>query len=539
MPIFVILLDQFQFKANGLVSGLRSLLALLLVVSLPVYADSELESSQRGRHIFFHGEKSNGESFTANVGAASIPVPATALPCAGCHGRDGQGKPEGGVRPSNITWFNLSKNYGGTTSIGRRYDAYDASSFLTAVTEGIDSAGNKLDTSMPRYNIARQDARDLVAYLKIIQDDFDPGISREAIVIGTLQPTTQFQARAADAMVSVMQARLDEINRQGGIYGRQLKLTVVPYEDRQSFIARSSKLLNGDQVFALVNAYSGSADDSLVDMVEAAGVPSIAPYTQFPAAEDGRHLYTFYLHGGLDAQIAVLVRRASEKARDSSKAFVFYQQDGGFENHARKALGLLKKNKVTHAQLLAYVNNTPKLLSDFIDLEANPNPVVLFLGPSGDLIKLLGRQAPGQKSPHLFMPGFFVSSHILKLNDEYARQLEMAYITVPDSNKEGQDLLKFRQFMRRNNLDPDYLSARLFAYGAMETLIEGIKRSGKRITRKKLVDAVEELYGFDAGLNRPISYGSQRRTGLLGAHVVKLDPEHKRLSPTGTWVRLD
>ena len=42
-----------------------------------------------------------------------------------------------------------------------------------------------------------------------------------------------------------------------------------------------------------------------------------------------------------------------------------------------------------------------------------------------------------------------------------------------------------------------------------------------------------------AGLNRPISYGSQRRTGLMGTHVVKLDPEHKRLSPTGAWVRLD
>lgn len=392
---------------------------------------------------------------------------------------------------------------------------------------------------MPRYNIARQDARDLVAYLKIIQEDFDPGVSKDEIVFGTLQPVTPLQARAADAMVSVMQTRLDEINRQGGIYGRKLKLMVMPYEDRQSFIAQSSELINGDQVFALLNAFSGAADDSLVDMVETVGMPSIAPYTQFPAAEDGSHLYTFYLHGGLDAQIEVLARRASEIALDTSKAFVFYQQDSGFENNAQKALGFLKENKIAHAQLIAYTSNTPKLLSDFIDLEANPNPVILFLGSSRDLVKLLDIQAPGQKLPYLFMPGFFVSSHILKLTDAYARQLEMAYITVPDNNKEGQELLKFRKFMRRNNLAHDYLRARLFAYSATETLIEGIKRSGKRITRKKLVDAVEELYGFDVGLNRPISYGSQRRTGLMGAHVVKLDPEQKKLSPTGAWVRLD
>ena len=103
------------------------------------------------------------------------------------------------MRPSDITWLNLTKKYGGTTSIGRRYEAYDESSFLAAVTEGVDSAGNKLDTSMPRYNIARQDAQDLVAYLKIIQEDFDPGVSKDEIVFGTLQPVTQFQARVADA----------------------------------------------------------------------------------------------------------------------------------------------------------------------------------------------------------------------------------------------------------------------------------------------------------------------------------------------------
>jgi len=509
---------------------------VLLAISLPGHADTE--SSKRGRHIFFQGEKTSGESLTANIGAASIPVPATALPCTGCHGRDGKGRPEGGVRPSDITWFNLTKKYGGTTSIGRRYNAYDISSFLTAVTKGIDSAGNKLDTSMPRYNIARQDAQDLVAYLKVIQDDYDPGVSKDEIVFGSLQPVTQFQAGQADAMISVMQARFDEINKQGGIYSRHLKLKVMPYEDRQSFIAQANKLITGDQVFALVSAFSGAADNFLVDMVEDAAIPSIAPYTQFPAAEDGRHLYTFYLHGGLNAQIAALAKRAGENAQSSTRAFVFYEKDGEFESNANKALTFLKQNKIQDPQIIAYQGMTPGLLSDLIDLEAYPNPVILFLGPSNDLVDMLSKPVQGKKLPYLFLPGLFVNSHILKLDEDYAKQLEVAYITVPGSKESG-ELSKFRQFMRRNNLDYNFLTARLFAYGATETLIEGVKRSGKRITRNKLVNAVEELYRFDVGLNRPISYGSQRRTGLLGAYLVKLDIEHKRLSPRGSWVGLD
>ena len=81
--------------------------------------------------------------------------------------------------------------------------------------------------------------------------------------------------------------------------------------------------------------------------------------------------------------------------------------------------------------------------------------------------------------------------------------------------------MKFRQFMGRNKLEYNYINARLYAYSAAEILIEGAKRSGKRITRKKLVSAIEGLYSFDAGLNQAVSFTSQRRTGLLGAYVVK------------------
>ncbi|MDH3449969.1 MAG: c-type cytochrome, partial [Gammaproteobacteria bacterium] len=197
----------------------------------PARANADSGSPDLGRQLFFEGRQDGRDPLTANVGAASVPVPATALPCAGCHGRDGQGRPEGGVRPSDITWFNLSREYGGVTAKGRRFQVYDEDRFLRAVSEGFDSSGNQLDSSMPRYNISRRDARDLIAYLKVIQDDFDPGVSDDAIVFATVQPTVSAQSRVGDAMVEVMRARFDEVNREGGVYGKQLRLEVLPFED--------------------------------------------------------------------------------------------------------------------------------------------------------------------------------------------------------------------------------------------------------------------------------------------------------------------
>lgn len=523
--------------AARLVTALSALCALLLMALAPVGADGDTGSAALGRQLFFAGNKDGAEPLTANVGAASIPVPATALPCAGCHGRDGQGRPEGGVRPSDITWFNLTKEYGGVTLIGRRYNAYDEDRFLRAVTEGIDSAGNKLDSSMPRYNLSRRDARDLIAYLRVIQDDFDPGVSDDAIALATVQPSISNQARVADAMVEVMRARFDEVNREGGIYGKQLRLEVLPFEDRQSFIGQANRVISGDEVFALVNVFSSTGDLSLADMAEAAGIPSIAPYTQFPAAADGRHLYTFYLHGGLDAQIAALTRRAAEQD-EGGVVSVLYREAGPYAGIADNARARFEEAGFSDARAVPYAGDGSERLSDLVDLAANTEPVVLFLGSAGELASLLDKATLGQSPPRLYLPGFFVSGDILGLPAIYASRLEMAYDTVLDSG-EGGGLLKFRQFMGRNQLAYNHLNARLYAYSAAEILIEGAKRAGKRLTRKKLVSAIEELYAFDAGLNRPVSFSSQRRTGLRGAYMVRLDTEKKRLSPTGTWVKLD
>ena len=510
------------------------LLALFQQIIQPVNSAEAAGSAQNGRLIFFEGQRKSDEPLTANVGAAGIPVPATALPCAGCHGRDGQGRPEGGVRPTNITWLNLSREYGGSAALGRRYNAYDEDSFLRAVTSGIDSAGNTLDSSMPRYNLSRRDARDLIAYLEVIDRDLDPGVSPDAIVIGSLQPSVGSHARLGKAMAEVLRARFDDINREGGIYGRSLELVVEGFDDRQSFVAAADAMLRKQQVFALANVYSSTADERLSAMVEDEGIPSIAPYTQFPAAGDGRYQSSFYIHGGLDAQVSALVRRCAQQA-PGARAYVMYRSSGAFGTVADSARERLAEAGFADARVIGY--SADQRLADLIGAAPGTDSLVLFLGTSADLVGLLD-SSPNTAPARLYLPGYFVGSDILKLAPAQAARLEMVYPTVPGSVAD-ETLDNFLAFLRKNGLPADLLNTRLYAYAAGEILIEGLKRAGKRLTRKKLIEAMETLYGFDAGLSKPVSYGSRRRVGLRGAYIVSLDIENRALFSSGDWVDLD
>src|SRR5215813_240743 len=115
---------------------------------------------RRGKALYLRGESATGQEITALLN--DLDVPASTLTCAGCHGARGEGKTEGGVTAGNLTWSNLTKPYGHTHDNGRKHDAFSETSFIRAVTSGVDPGGNKLAVAMPSYRMSQQDMADLI-----------------------------------------------------------------------------------------------------------------------------------------------------------------------------------------------------------------------------------------------------------------------------------------------------------------------------------------------------------------------------------------
>jgi len=110
---------------------------------------------RRGRALYLRGESSSKREINAIVG--ELDVPASTVTCAGCHGRRGEGKTEGGVTAGNLTWSNLLKPYGHTHPSGRKHGAFDEKLFIRSLVEGKDPAGNELAVAMPRFVMSPED----------------------------------------------------------------------------------------------------------------------------------------------------------------------------------------------------------------------------------------------------------------------------------------------------------------------------------------------------------------------------------------------
>src|SRR5689334_12381328 len=187
-----------------------SILLLLFVFGLASAQTPLTPQESRGKEIYLLGTAKSGKDILAYIGESSLEVPGSSMACANCHGMTGQGKPEGGIDPSNITWEALTKPYGITHASGRKHSAYTARGLELAITRGVDPAGNKLLNAMPRYQMSKDDLADLVVYLKRLGSDLDPGVSDNKISIGTTLPPSGPLAEMGAAVKDVVNAYFAE-----------------------------------------------------------------------------------------------------------------------------------------------------------------------------------------------------------------------------------------------------------------------------------------------------------------------------------------
>ena len=100
--------------------SLHILLFLSGILSVALSSAQDLtDIEKRGQHIYRTGTTPEDEAIPTFLAGSETLLPSHLFACANCHGQDGKGVPEGGAKPSNITWHNLTKAYGAVTDTHR------------------------------------------------------------------------------------------------------------------------------------------------------------------------------------------------------------------------------------------------------------------------------------------------------------------------------------------------------------------------------------------------------------------------------------
>jgi ABC-type branched-subunit amino acid transport system substrate-binding protein len=496
---------------------------------------------RRGKQIYLRGTSASGREIMAYLGEAALEVPGSAMTCAGCHGAEGQGKPEGGVTPSNLTWAALTKPYGVTHASGRKHPPYTERSLELAVTRGLDPAGNRLLNVMPRYQMAREDLNDLVAYIKRLGTDRDPGVSDKEIRIGMLVPAQKGAlAEMGQAIKSVVAAYFEEVNSQGGIYSRRLELKFAETGDTPAATtANVERLITGEQIFALSAAMIAGSDREIATLAQTSEVPLVGPFTLYPPIGAAVNRQVFYLLSGIDDQARALVVFAAQKfdADKSAKAraaIVYHESD----LNAGVAAAIEEQIKKTgwSAPLSAkYARGQFDAAAVVRELSAKGVNAVFLVGGGEDPRAFMAAAEKANWTPALYLPGALTGKDILDAPPTFKGKIFLSFPSVPADIKPAA-LENLRALAAKYKLPQGHVAAQVSAYVSAQLLTEGLKRAGRDLSREKFINALEGLYEYDTGLTPPLTYGPNRRVGAAGAYIVNVDTEKKQFTPASGWI---
>ena len=111
-------------------------------------------------------------------------------------------------------------------------------------------------------------------------------VSKDTIVIGTIQDLSGPVAAYGNAARNGLQLRVDEINEQGGIHGRKIKLIVEDnaYDPKRAVLA-AQKLVSQDKVFLIASHIGTPMNNAAMPSMFEKGVINFFPLSA------GREMY--------------------------------------------------------------------------------------------------------------------------------------------------------------------------------------------------------------------------------------------------------
>jgi branched-chain amino acid transport system substrate-binding protein len=349
------------------------------------------------------------------------------------------------------------------------------------------------------------------------------GVTKSEIVIGMHTDLSGPAASYGVHSSNAMRLRIDEVNEQGGIYGRKIRLIV---EDNQYQVPRAvqaaNKLINRDNIFLMAGALGTPMNNAVLPDQLKAGVINFSPITAARQMSEPFHKLKF---AGLSSYYDQI--RAGMQwmvANKGKKRFCTLYQDTDFGkeifeavNDQAKAMKLpvieTATNKPADTDFTGQITKLRSANCDIVVMGTIVRDAIVpygtarkmgwdvdFLGQSANYDQIVAG-APGGATEGLYV---------------------MAGTVMPYRDTASPQVAAFMdKYKAKFGVDSNI--GAVYGYGLMDQLIFAFDRAGKDLTTDKMVAALESIQGFrDIFGGPPVSYGPNKHQGADEAFLFQV-----------------
>ena len=326
-----------------------------------------------------------------------------------------------------------------------------------------------------------------------------PGVSEDRILFGQSAALSGPAAALGQGMRLGILAAFEESNGAGGVHGRRLELVSLDdtYEPELA-VANTRRLIEEEQVFALVGAVGTPTSNAAEPLASAAGVPYVGPFTGAQFLRSRSRPMVINIRASYFQETEEMVERLTSDL-GVSRIGILYQDDSyglaGYEG-LRRALA---RRGMEIAGAGTYTRNTVAVKTAVLDLSRDRPEAVVIIGAYRPVAAFI-RWARRIGFDAVFINISFVGSK--PLARELGRDGTGVLVTqvVPFPDDASLPLVGgYHRALSHHapEADPGFVSLEGYIVGRF--LVDALLRTGREITRNGFLNAVTLTEPYDLG----------------------------------------
>ncbi len=337
-----------------------------------------------------------------------------------------------------------------------------------------------------------------------------PGVTNDRILLGQSVALTGAAAQLGIQMRNGIKAYFDFVNERGGVNGRKLELLTLDdgYEPART-VPNTKKLIEEHKVFGLIGYVGTPTSVPSIPVFTAAKVPFVGPFTGAEALRAPFNRYIFHVRASYYDETEKIVEHIVSLGGKSIA--VFYQDDAYGQAGLKGVEIAMTKRGLKIAALGTVERNTVKVEGAVKSIGAAKPDAVVMISAYTSCAEFI-RQMKKTGSGSTFYNVSFVGSKALSnaLGKEgvgvgISQVVPFPWGAAVPVVKEYQQLSA-----KTGNKDIDFSAMEGFLVA--KVFVEGLRRTGKNLTREGFIDAMEKMQDVDVG-GFFVSYSPKNHAG--------------------------
>lgn len=340
---------------------------------------------------------------------------------------------------------------------------------------------------------------------------------------------------------------IDEVNAAGGINGRKIE-TIVEDDgcSGAKAVAAAKKLISSDQVFALYGGNCSASTINVVPIAVEANIPLYVPMAVSKNITEPMRKQVFRSNVNSIMEGSLMVDFAMERYTPKRVAILYSNEEYGTEASAPIPGRLQSKYQIKPVAVIGHQLGATDFSAEVLKIKEAEPDVVLMTTYLRDASIFL-RQAKELGLNAHFVGSIAASNQIMdQLAGKEAVWGRYAAITPIIDDPDGP---KLAQFKKKYQAEFPEQSKRpgipgiydLQGYASIQIFLEGLRRTGRDLTREKFIAALESIKDFATNAYAPVSFSPTDHDGVQGAYFYEFAADGKRVFINkyypwkGTW----